>query len=259
MRETRNGVRQRDSVEIMRLKEELAVAHALARSLETEYSTKISDLEAFIETAKRSELVEREQLEMLVQSAQAEAADLRVTVERNEKLIAELELGVRGSTSAPSSPSTVPVSIEVLEQKLAQTTQLLESTIMLLSQATEDSRKRVQDRVQERVGNQAADYLIAGDLRDQRRILESQAELMERMLIQMEAMFDYGEGKGQSRRYSQSQSQSQSQSPSGSMKEAGRRETSRSSRQLSEGSGVSIPVATIKRTSKRALHGVKRS
>ena len=139
-RNARNGVRQRDSVEIIRLKEELAVAHALARSLETEYSIKISDLEAFRETAKRSELVEREQLEMLVQSAQAEAADLRVTVERNEKLIAELELGV-GQHERSLFSSTVPVSIEVLEQKLAQTTQLLESTIMLLSQATEDSRK----------------------------------------------------------------------------------------------------------------------
>ena len=244
--------RQRDRAEISRLKAELENTRMILQNLESEYSSKISDLEAFIEDAKRNELVEREQLGLLVQSAQAEAADLRLTVEKNEKLIAELK--TQGGSNPPSSAGTA--STDAMEGKLAQTTQLLETTIALLGQFTEVSRGRVQDTTQERAGSHAADYLIAGDLRDQRRILESQAELLERVLVQIEAMSYYrGEVAYDSRQLWPSSA------PAGDRRGGARgsgRESSRS-RQLPEGYGVNVPgVATIKRTGRRALHGVKR-
>ena len=58
VRNDRNA-RQKYSVEVARLERELENARLLIQSLETEYSNKIADMEATIETAKRNEAVER--------------------------------------------------------------------------------------------------------------------------------------------------------------------------------------------------------
>ena len=120
-----------------------------------------------------------------MQSARADAADLHLTIEKNEKLISKLK--ARETTEAPSVP--VETSTEALESKLAETSQLLESTIVLLRQAAENSIDHVQDRVQERVGNQGRDSVFAGEV-------EGRAELMERELFQRETISFYGRRSG---------------------------------------------------------------
>ena len=187
VRNDRNA-RQKYNVEVARLERELENARLLIQSLETEYSNKIADMEATIETAKRNEAVEREHLEhleLMVQSARADVADLHLTIEKNEKLISKLK--ARETTEAPSVP--VETSTEALESKLAETSQLLESTIVLLRQAAENSIDHVQDRVQERVGNQGRDSVFAGEV-------EGRAELMERELFQRETISFYGRRSG---------------------------------------------------------------
>ena len=160
---------------------------------------------------------------------------------------------------------TVP-GTEDLDGRLERTTELLESAIALLSASNDNMRSRQESSEREgSIGSQAADYLIAGDLRDQRRILEMQSDLLNKLLVQIEASDKNNQRVGWPQQQQQQPSSSISQDSSDQEVMSW---SSPSTRRFPAGQGVSIPrvknaagVSMRPRVllkGKRALHGVKR-
>ena len=238
--------------EIDRLLNELEGSKRSFTKKEADYAAEIARLKEQVGSPQETDEVKIEQLKLLIQSARTEAAELNVALDVKDRAISQLKEQLRAAGTGDESDTAD------LDGRLERTTQLLESTISLLSENNQfmKSQQRFSERGdREREGNigsQAADYLIAGDLRDQRRILEMQSDLLNKLLVQMEA--------GQSASAPTSSNASSNRSPSDSQRRYSAPPPP--SRQLPLGRGVSIPRAGIAprvlNTGKKALHGVKR-
>lgn len=243
-----------------RLMRELDMAKKTIREMESDYSAQVTTLTTELESAQENEGAKVDQLKLMIQSARTEAAELKVTLDVRDRTIMQLKLQQqRGGGTVPGT--------EDLDGRLERTTELLESAIALLSASNDNMRSRQESSEREgSIGSQAADYLIAGDLRDQRRILEMQSDLLNKLLVQIEASDKNNQRVGWPQ-------QQQQQQPSSSISQDSSDQevmswSSPSTRRFPAGQGVSIPrvknaagVSMRPRVllkGKRALHGVKR-
>lgn len=134
---------------IQSLQEELDEANNMLVIMEKGYLEEIRKLEKFIDDSRETERISRMQQQSLVENAQKELSDLKSLLISRESEISSLKDTLNKSEKS--------VYDQILPAKLNENT---DNTVLL---------------------NRAAiyDYLIAGDLREQRRLIEKQFSLLE--------------------------------------------------------------------------------
>jgi hypothetical protein len=178
--------------ELDRLSVELEESRQLMVQMEKEYSTELGRLQRLVDSSSEREAVKMEQMQLLLQSARTEAAELKVAISAKERMLNDLKTahGLSGDSSGGGGGGRAEPD---LDMRLERTAKLLEDTISLLADVNANSRRyasQQQDQGSTVAGGQAgaaADYLIAGDLRDQRRILEMQSDLLGKLSAQIQS------------------------------------------------------------------------
>jgi hypothetical protein len=178
--------------ELDRLSVELEESRQLMIQMEQEYSTELGRLQRLVDSSSEREAVKLEQMQLLLQSARTEAAELKVAISVKERMLNDLKTtqGLNGVGSSGGGGGRAEPDLNV---RLERTAKLLEDTISLLADVNANSRQyanQQQEQSSTAAGSQAAaaaDYLIAGDLRDQRRILEMQSDLLGKLSAQIQS------------------------------------------------------------------------
>jgi len=164
-----SSVESSNSAGISELKKELKQTKELMEVMETEYLAEIKRLEDTIDTLRKEERVKQVQSLSLLENAQRDLAEVRVLLKTKEDAVARLENelsalqdsfdrlggvgggGGGGGGGAAAAASSEGGNVGGGAQRTA-----------------------------------AVDYLIAGDLRDQRRLLEQQSKLIESLIETIE-------------------------------------------------------------------------
>ncbi len=133
------------------------------------------------DTTARFEELMRTHVALRAELHQASGAEARVRRE-NEDLVARVALAKQEAVAAETKLTEALTKAEDLGRALAQALEKIEAAEE--SQRALNSVERESGDAKAAVagGRSAIDYLIAGDLRDQRRILEQQSALLESLL-----------------------------------------------------------------------------
>jgi len=164
---------------IVQQQEELKEAHELMAAMEDQYTTEIEQLKEFIDTSREQQRIDAIQFQSLVENARKETVEVLEELKEKEQ---ELVVIVQELAS-------IEENVETNRLKLKREKEEKEEKMSFEVESDTDTERRYTYTSERDSGGSAAwvdgvrvqvdeqrktitDYLIAGDLRDQKRLLE---------------------------------------------------------------------------------------